>query len=179
MERVEQLVARMVRLGNRSISHQAADGGARFKASVGPEHLQERDPNLGPPDPWHRKTGHFPKGDFGDPPQSVAWGQWKRALARWNVNTDVPMWRRAEKVLRQFSWEFQTHFDHLSEEQLSGSRYLEHIAAVLDTLAGERSSSEKDERSEQLSTRALVDLTRAWRSMRFVARPSLPMPTCS
>ncbi len=37
---------------------QAADGGARLKASVRPEHAQERDPNPGPPDPWHRKTGH-------------------------------------------------------------------------------------------------------------------------
>ena len=46
-------------------------------------------------------------------------------------------------MLRQFTWKFQTHFDHLSEEQLSGSGYLEHITAILDILAGERSSSEK------------------------------------
>ena len=92
------------------------------------------------------KTGHFPKGDFADPPQWPGWPHyrhWKRALARWNTNTDVPMWRRAEKVLRQFTWEFQTHFDHLSEEQLSGSGYLEHITAILDILEGERSSAEK------------------------------------
>ena len=56
---------------------QAADGGARLKASVGPEHPQERDPNLGPPDPWHRKTGHFPKGDFADPPQWPGWPHYR------------------------------------------------------------------------------------------------------
>lgn len=96
---------------------------------------------------WQRGTKHgSSKGDYADPPGWPGWAHfrhWKRALVRWDSNTDVPVWRRAEKVLRQFTWDFQVHFDHLREDQLNGPDYLNQIVAILDVLAGERVSSEK------------------------------------
>ena len=41
------------------------------------------------------------KGDYSDPPAWPGWShyrQWRKALRRWNTNTDVPVWRRSEKT---------------------------------------------------------------------------------
>ena len=83
--------------------------------------------------------GNGYKGDFTDPP---AWPgfqyrrQWTAAIRRWNKLTDVPMYRRAEKVLRTLGWELQVDFEHLTEEQLASDRYLDYILAVLELKAG-------------------------------------------
>ena len=86
------------------------------------------------------------KGDYGDPPSWGGWPNyrlWKRSMVRWNANTDVVVWRRAEKVLKNFDWEMQQKLEHLSEEQLSASTYLTDILAILDVLAGEKEASER------------------------------------
>ena len=96
---------------------------------------------------WDRWQGSSSsKGDYADPPSWGGWANyrlWRRALSRWNSNTDVAQWRRSEKVLRQFDWDLQSKFEHLTEEQLSGPQYLEHLFKVLDTLAGEKENSER------------------------------------
>ena len=96
---------------------------------------------------WNRWSGNGgSKGDYADPPSWGGWGNyrlWRRALSRWDANTDVPSWRRSEKVLRQFDWELQSRFEHLTEEQLGGAQYLQHLFQVLDTLAGEKENSER------------------------------------
>ena len=48
------------------------------------------------------------KGDYADPPGWGGWRNyrlWKRSVVCWNTNTDVAMWRRAEKLLKTFDWE--------------------------------------------------------------------------
>ena len=90
--------------------------------------------------------GSTTKGDYADPPSWPGWSHyrlWRRALVRWNSNTDVALYRRAEKVLKNLEWEMQAKLDHLSEEILSSSNYLTAIFGVLDVLAGEREDSEK------------------------------------
>lgn len=64
-------------------------------------------------------------------------------MQRWNANTDVAMWRRAEKLLKSFDWELQSKLDHLDEGVLSGPAYLDSVLKVLDVLAGEKETSEK------------------------------------
>ena len=86
------------------------------------------------------------KGDFSDPPPWPGWQyfrQWKKALMRWDRNTDVPTWRRAEKILKSFDYDLQMKLDHLDEALLSSPDYLVRIMEVLDTLAGERDTSER------------------------------------
>ena len=86
------------------------------------------------------------KGDFSDPPSWGGWPHyrlWKRAMTRWDMNTDVLMWRRSEKVLKTFDWDLQSKLDHLTDEALQSSDYLKHIFSILDVLAGEKEESEK------------------------------------
>ena len=86
------------------------------------------------------------KGDYSDPPSWGGWSNyrlWKRSVTRWNNNTDVAVWRRAEKLLKSFDWELQSKLDHLSERQLSSESYLTDILSVLDVLAGEKEFSER------------------------------------
>ena len=110
-------------------------------------------------DPWataaSRSEGHFradnwwgpaQKGDFSEPPAWAGWNNyrlWRRALFRWDSNTDVSLHRRAEKILKNMDWELQAKLEHISEEQLSSKGYLQAIMSVLDVLAGERDDSEK------------------------------------
>ena len=98
--------------------------------------------------PWsdgawdHQPTG----GDFSDPPQWSGWSHyrlWKRALVRWNSNTDVLLRRRSKKVLKSFDYDLQAKLDHISDQELQGAGYLNSIFAVLDILAGEKETSER------------------------------------
>ena len=89
------------------------------------------------------------KGDYADPPSWAGWGNyrlWRRALRRWDGNTDVAVWRRAEKVLKSLDWELQSKLDHLSETTLASTSFLSEIFSVLDVLAGEKEDTEKRRR---------------------------------
>ena len=91
---------------------------------------------------WDKQT----KGDFSDPPAWGGWSNyrlWKRALVRWDSNTDVLLRRRSEKILKSFDWELQSELDHISDQDLQSETYLQNILAVLDVLAGEKEESEK------------------------------------
>eukprot|EP00913_Durusdinium_trenchii_P003264 g3020.t1 len=63
--------------------------------------------------------------------------------AKWNSNTDVVVWRRAEKVLKTLDWSLQAKLDHVSETTLASPSYLTEILNVLDVLAGENEDSER------------------------------------
>ena len=104
-------------------------------------------------DPWAEWLGNQRGGWYGswqpwhgDPPAWGGWSNyrlWKRSIMRWNANTDVVVWRRAEKVLKTFEWQMQQKLDHLSEAQLSAPSYLNDILAIFDVLAGEKETSER------------------------------------
>ena len=94
-------------------------------------------------DDWWRSSS---KGDYADPPSWAGWGHyrlWRRALLRWNSNTDVAQYRRAEKILKSLEWELQAKLEHIDEGVLASPGYLDAIFGVLDVLAGEREDSEK------------------------------------
>lgn len=93
---------------------------------------------------WHDTPP--PKPDYSDPPGWPGWShrrQWTVALRRWHKSTDLPMHRRAEKVLRSFGWEMQADFEHISEATLASSDYIEAILKVIDNKAGVREDDEK------------------------------------
>ncbi|CAE6953093.1 GIP [Symbiodinium sp. CCMP2592] len=84
--------------------------------------------------------------DFADPPAWPGWQyrrQWVTAVRRWNKTTDIPVGRRAEKVLRTLGWEMMTEFEHLSEAQLSSPDYLEHLLRVIEMRAGVREDDDR------------------------------------
>ena len=102
---------------------------------------------------WHEWEGGYQsagkwygKGEFGDPPAWAGWGHyrlWKKAVQRWDRNTDIATWRRSDRLLRVLDWELQQKLEHLPETELATSAYLELILQVLDVLAGEKLESEK------------------------------------
>lgn len=113
-----------------------------------------------------------PKPDYSDPPGWPGWAhrrQWTAALKRWNKSTDLPVSRRAEKVLRTFGWEMQIDFEHLSEATLTSSDYLEAILQVIDNKAGVRedeavmseNNKKKDETLAQYAVRRQREFNRA------------------
>ena len=122
---------------------------------------------------------HGYKGEYGEPPQWPGWSyrrQWTQAIKRWDKLTDVPVFRRAEKVLRTLGWELQTEFEHLSDDQLSSDDYLTHILRIMEMKAGVQEDAEKrsafrsvladtsrkrDETLAQFAMRRLRDFTRA------------------
>ena len=130
----------------------------------------------GPGWPWSSPPS---KGDFTDPPAWPGWTyrkQWEIALRRWDKNTDVPLYRRSEKVLRSLGWEMQVDFEHLSEAELVAPTYLDSILKVMNLKAGVRDDDEKrqafkdvihgatrkkDENLGQFATRRLRDFTKA------------------
>ena len=98
------------------------------------------------------------------------------AIKRWDKLTDIPVFRRAEKVLRTLGWELQTEFEHLSDDQLSSDDYLTHILRIMEMKAGVQEDAEKrsafrsvladtsrkrDETLAQFAMRRLRDFTRA------------------
>ena len=96
---------------------------------------------------WSRQDQKWmQKGDYTDPPPWGGWSHyrlWKKALQRWDRNTDVMVWRRAEKVLKTMDYELQSKLDHLPESDLADDRYLNAIISVLDVIAGEKETSER------------------------------------
>ena len=93
--------------------------------------------------PWNES---YVKPDLSDPPAWPGWShrrQWSLAIKRWDKNTDVPLHRRADKVLRSMGWEMQSDFEHLSEARLTASTYLEDILGIIDNKAGVREDDEK------------------------------------
>ena len=106
-------------------------------------------------DPWHtwRSPGsqwnwnsYGYKGEFSDPPAWPGWSyrrQWTQAIKRWNKLTDIPVFRRSEKVLRTLGWELQADFEHLTEAQLGSSDYLDLILQVIEMKAGVQEDAEK------------------------------------
>ena len=86
------------------------------------------------------------KPDLADPPAWPGWShrrQWVLAIRRWNKHTDVPLRRRAERVLRGLGWEMQVDFEHLPESILESAEYLEEILRIIDNKAGVREDDEK------------------------------------
>ncbi|CAE7202644.1 unnamed protein product [Symbiodinium sp. CCMP2456] len=151
-------------------------------------------PNLAPPmwngpaAPWSQTAhggpdGNGPpgvwKGEFSDPPAWPGWQyrrQWVTAVRRWNKASDIPVGRRAERVLRVLGWEMATEFEHLSESQLAAHDYLERIVGVIEMKAGAREDDDRracfkavlhdngrrrDESLGQFANRRLRDFTRA------------------
>eukprot|EP00439_Symbiodinium_sp_Y106_P067594 s907_g11.t1 len=91
-----------------------------------------------------RDYGH--RGDYADPPAWPGWSyrkQWTAAVRRWDKNTDVPVWKRADKVLRSLGWDLQTSFEHLTEAQLTTDKYLESILSIIELKAGVREDDER------------------------------------
>ncbi|OLP76476.1 hypothetical protein AK812_SmicGene43580 [Symbiodinium microadriaticum] len=108
-----------------------------------------RPPNLGAASwPWatSASSGNGWKGDFSEPPAWPGWQfrrQWITSVRRWHKMSDIPMNRRAEKVLRTLGWELQVDFEHLPEELLASERYLEAIISVIELKAGVRAEDEE------------------------------------
>ena len=46
---------------------------------------------------------------------------------RWNQNTDVPVWRRFEKLSKQLDWDLQSRFEHVV---LAGPDYLQALLEI-------------------------------------------------
>ena len=129
-------------------------------------------------DAW-RWSANGAKGDYSDPPPFPGWAHrryWTAAVRRWNKNTDVPLFRRGEKVLRSLGWELQADMEHITEDELGRDTYLEKILAVIDAKAGVREDDEKrrafkavmtenqrkrEESLSQYSLRRLRDFQRA------------------
>ena len=91
-------------------------------------------------------SGSGTKGDYSDPPAWGGWSSyrlWKKSMIRWNQNTDVPVWRRFEKLSKQLDWDLQGKFEHVPESVLAGPGYLDAVVSILDGLAGEKDASEK------------------------------------
>ena len=98
---------------------------------------------------WNWSSAGFDgssKPDYSDPPSWPGWNYrkyWTAAIRRWNKFTDVPVHKRAEKVLRVLGWEMMADFEHLSEAELADGDYLERIISVLENKAGVREDDEK------------------------------------
>ena len=127
---------------------------------------------------WNQ-SDTYTKPDLADPPSWPGWShrrQWVLAIRRWNKHTDVPLRRRAERVLRGLGWEMQIDFEHLSETILESPEYLDAILQIIDSKAGVREDDEKrksfkavmsdnvrkkDETLAQYAVRRQRDFTRA------------------
>ena len=66
-------------------------------------------------------------------------------VRRWDKLRDLPVNRRAEKLLRSLGWELQTEFEHLSEAILLSPAYLDSILSIMEMKAGVREDEEKRE----------------------------------
>ena len=81
------------------------------------------------------------KPDYSDPPSWAGWSYyrlWKKSIGRWNKSTDIPTWKRSEKLLRTLDWELQSKFEHISDEEMQSPGYLDVFFNILDTIAGEK-----------------------------------------
>ncbi len=112
---------------------------------------------------WDRSQNFKP--DYSDPPAWPGWTHrryWVTAIRRWDRSTDIPMHKRAEKVLRVLGWEMQADFEHLTESTLVSDRYLQEILRIMDNKAGVRDDDEK----RRLESTRRKDETLAQYSMR-------------
>jgi hypothetical protein len=81
-----------------------------------------------------------------DPPTWPGWSHrrlWIQAVRRWDKQTDIPLHKRADRILRSLGWDLQSDFEHLDEEVLSSSLYLDAIIEVMNAKAGVREDDEK------------------------------------
>eukprot|EP00971_Amphidinium_carterae_P299399 5948903-Amphidinium_carterae.1 len=79
--------------------------------------------------------------EVSDPPTWPGWANyrlWRKAILRWDAATDIPVHKRAYRLMNKFEYSMQMHFDHLDEGVLSSKAYLTSILSVLDILSGER-----------------------------------------
>ena len=86
------------------------------------------------------------KPDMIDPPTWPGWSHrrlWIQAVRRWDKQTDIPLHKRADRILRSLGWDLQSDFEHLDEEVLSSSLYLDAIIEVMNAKAGVREDDEK------------------------------------
>ena len=73
--------------------------------------------------------------EVSDPPAWPGWEHfrlWRRAVQRWDRNTDLPPSRRAARLLGKLDWPLQAKLEHIPEETLSTEKYLESILKVLN-----------------------------------------------
>lgn len=93
---------------------------------------------------WEKNQNFKP--DYTEPPAWPGWTHrryWVTAIRRWDRSTDIPMHKRAEKVLRVLGWEMQADFEHIPESTLSSSNYLQEILRIIDSKAGVREDDDK------------------------------------
>ena len=102
----QSIVGRLL-LGESSSSQPAGHGTETTAAPSRPDPWTQGDPWQ---QPWQHAGGWNTssswwssggKGDYADPPSWAGWGGyrlWRRALRRWDGNTDVAVWRRAENA---------------------------------------------------------------------------------
>ena len=79
--------------------------------------------------------------DTSDPPDWPGWEHdrnWRRALLRWASTSDLPVGRRADRVLKRFDRKLQNQMENLTHEVLQGEDGVRAIIKVLDQLSGER-----------------------------------------
>ena len=91
-------------------------------------------------------SGPQHKPDYSEPPAWPGWSHrrlWTQSIRRWDKQTDVPIYRRAEKVLRSLGWDLQLDMEHLSEDVLNSSLYLDAIIEVLNNKAGVREDDDR------------------------------------
>ena len=94
---------------------------------------------------WSSGSGGY-RGDYGDPPGWPGWAHrryWVTAIRRWDKTSDLPVPRKAEKVLRSLGWEMQPDFEHVPETVLNTSAYLDVIIEIINNKAGVREDDEK------------------------------------
>lgn len=63
-------------------------------------------------------------------------------MRRWTSDTDVPVTKRADRVLRLFDWETRHRFEYSSDEVLRGDDGVESLIRVLDGFSGEHENDD-------------------------------------
>eukprot|EP00971_Amphidinium_carterae_P124987 2476123-Amphidinium_carterae.1 len=98
-----------------------------------------------PQHPWPQAAIPGVAKEVSDPPAWPGWSNyrlWRKAVVRWDAATDIPVNKRAYRLLNKFEYSMQLHFDHLDESLLSSKDYLDSMLSVLDILSGERSEDQ-------------------------------------
>eukprot|EP00971_Amphidinium_carterae_P308931 6138631-Amphidinium_carterae.1 len=96
--------------------------------------------------------------EVSDPPTWAGWPNyrlWRKAVLRWDAATDIPVGKRAYRLLNKFEYSMQVHFEHLDEQLLSSKAYLSSMLEILDVLSGER--------AEDQLRRALTGTLMSWK----------------
>ena len=109
----------------------------------------------GSQDWWNSSSWSTSKPDYADPPTWPGWSHrrlWVQAIRRWDKQTDIPVHKRAEKLLRTFGWEMQVDFEHIPEATLCSNRYLDSIIEIVNSKAGVREDDDKRRAYKQAIT---------------------------